>query len=462
VTVRIYDLLTLGKSLPQTIRGDTKSFPMKYIDWHEIANNVFHVTEEYAVERPSSHETGRPDVVLFVNGIPLCVIECKRPDLKDAIAEAVSQMIRNQRDDEIPKLFCYAQLLLALSKNEAKYATVGTAAKFWAVWKEDVEKDVQAILGGERLATPQDLAVYSLCRPERLMQLAFDFTLFDAGEKKVARYQQYFCVRKIVERIRQRDEDGRRQGGVVWHTQGSGKSLTMVMLARAIARMELPDYKVVLVTDRVDLDDQIYGTFKSCGIEPVRATTGRNLAELLEGPKSRVITSIIDKFETAVARCSVENASPNVFVLVDEGHRGQYGALHGRMRKALPNACFIGFTGTPVLKKEKDTISRFGGLIDSYAIRQAVADGAVVPLLYEGRDVEQYVDRQAIDRWFEIITQTLTAEQRTDLKKPGKGARKRGQTPKFFHRSFFKVFSESCRGKGVRLRSFSQSFFGKL
>lgn len=414
---KIFDLLTLGKSLPQTIRGDTKSFPFFYIDWHDISRNVFHVTEEYEVERPGSHETRRPDIVLFVNGIPLGVIECKRPDLKDAIAEAVSQMIRNQRDDEIPKLFGYAQLLLGLSKNEAKYGTVGTAAKFWAVWKEANEPDVQKLLGESRVATQQDMAVFALCRPARLMELAFDFTLFDAGEKKIARYQQYFCVKKIVERIRGRGTDGRRQGGVVWHTQGSGKSLTMVMLARAIARMELPDYKIVLVTDRVDLDDQIYGTFKSCGIEPVQATTGKNLAEILSGPKSRVITTIIDKFETAVAKSQVEVTSPNVFVLVDEGHRGQYGSLHGRMRKAMPNACFIGFTGTPVMKKEKDTISRFGGLIDSYTIRQAVADGAVVPLLYEGRDVEQHVDRAAIDRWFDIITRDLTTEQRRDLKK---------------------------------------------
>jgi type I restriction enzyme R subunit len=414
---KVYDLLTLGKSLPQTIRGDTKSFPLVYIDWQDLGRNVFHVTEEYEVERPGSHETRRPDLVLFVNGIPLGVIECKRPDLKDAIAAAVSQMIRNQRDDEIPKLFGYAQLLLALSKNEAKYATVGTPAKFWAVWKEDTEAAVQKVLGRNRTATPQDVAVYALCRPERLMELAFDFTLFDAGEKKVARYQQYFCVKKIVERIRTRDGEGKRQGGVVWHTQGSGKSLTMVMLARAIARMELPDYKIVLVTDRVDLDDQIYGTFKSCGIEPVQATTGKNLAEILSGPRSRVVTTIIDKFEAAVAKSRVEVASPNVFVLVDEGHRGQYGAMHGRMRKALPNACFIGFTGTPVMKKEKDTISRFGGLIDSYTIRQAVADGAVVPLLYEGRDVEQHVDRSAIDRWFDVITRDLTPEQRRDLKK---------------------------------------------
>ncbi len=446
---KIYDLLVLGKSHQQTILGDTKSFPLHYIDWNPatwLTNNVFHVTQEFEVERTGSHEPRTPDLVLFVNGIPLCVIECKRPDLKDPIDQAVSQMIRNQKDDEIPKLFLYAQLLVAVAKNEAKYATTGTAARFWAVWKENVDTELAPLVNKplnaaqkdrmfahrfgyvrgyfdilERQArevTMQDRALFSLCRPERLLDLTKHFTIFDAGEKKVARYQQFFCVRKILERIRQRDEGGRRKGGVVWHTQGSGKSLTMVMLAKALAlQPDLDDYKIVLVTDRVDLDEQIYGTFKNCDVEPTQAGSGKELAKLLLSSKSRVITTIIDKFETAVAKLNIHTENPNIFVLVDESHRGQYGAMHSRMRKAMPNACFIGFTGTPVMKKEKDTVARFGGLIDSYTIRQAVEDRAVVPLLYEGRDVEQHVNRSVIDRWFEVITAQLTTEQRADLKK---------------------------------------------
>ena len=445
---KIYDLLVLGKSLSQTIDGDTKSFPFFFIDWNRetfLTNNAFHVTEEFEVERTASHETRRPDLVLFVNGIPLAVIECKRPDLKEAIEQAISQHLRNQRDDEIPKLFLYSQLLLVVSKNDAKYGTTGTALKFWSVWKEDVE----AVLGplvnkplsklqkdrlfADRYAyvrdyfeqlekqpreiTPQDRTLYSLCRPERLLDLIFSYTLFDAGDKKVARYQQFFCIKKILLRIPQRDGDGRRKGGVVWHTQGSGKSLTMVMLAKGIVREDLPGYKIILVTDRVDLDDQIYKTFRHCDMEPDRAKSGRHLAKLLEGDKSRVVTTIIDKFETAVLKCELRNESDNIFVLVDESHRGQYGPMHSRMRKALPNACFIGFTGTPVKRNEKDTINKFGGLIDTYTIRQAVEDKAVVPLLYEGRDVEQQVDRKTIDRWFDQLTATLTTEQRADLKK---------------------------------------------
>jgi type I restriction enzyme R subunit len=447
---KIYDLIVLGKSLQQTILGDTKSFQLRYIDWNPetwLTTNCFHVTEEFEVERTGSHDVRTPDLVLFVNGIPLAVIECKRPDIKDAIEQAVSQMVRNQRDDEIPKLLLYAQLLLGVSKNEARYATVGTKAKFWAVWKEDVDAELVPLVNRPlkksdkdrlfghrfqyvwryfdaldqepRAVTAQDRTLYSLARPDRLLDLAKHFTLFDAGEKKVARYQQFFCVKSVLRRIRERDEGKRRKGGVVWHTQGSGKSLTMVMLAKALAMESgLADYKIVLVTDRVDLDDQIYGTFKNCDVEPVKAGSGRELAKLLTDGKSRVVTTVIDKFETAVAKLNTRIESDNVFVLVDESHRGQYGAMHSRMRKAMPNACFIGFTGTPVIKKEKDTIAKFGGLIPpSYTIRQAVEDRAVVPLLYEGRDVEQHVDRKTIDRWFDVITAHLTTEQKADLKK---------------------------------------------
>ncbi|MEX1026750.1 MAG: HsdR family type I site-specific deoxyribonuclease [Candidatus Paceibacterota bacterium] len=446
---KVYDLLVLGKSLPQTIAGDTRSFPVNFIDWNPdtwLKNNVFHVSDEFVVERTASHETRRPDIVLFVNGIPLVMIECKRPDAKDPVASAISQHIGNQREDQIPHLHFYSQLLLGIAKNDAAYGTTGTPPKFWSVWKEDVDASVKKILGkpstkmadtkwlltrfnnvsekqadyftGPRTITNQDRALYSLCRPERVLDLAFSFTIFDAGEKKVARYQQYFTVKNTLRRIQERDESGARKGGVVWHTQGSGKSLTMVMLAKEIARLRLPDYKIVLVTDRVDLDDQIYRTFTHCDMEPTRANSGRHLAKLLQGSSGRVITTVIDKFENALLKGDLCNECDNVFVLVDESHRGQYKMMHSRMRKALPKACFIGFTGTPVRKKEKNTIDKFGGLIQpTYTIRTAVEDKAVVPLLYEGRDVDQRVDRESIDRWFEIVTTNLSKQQKADLKK---------------------------------------------
>ena len=450
INEKIYDLLCLGKSLQQSVDGDIKSFTLHYIDWEHPENNVFHVTEEFAVERTGSHQTRRPDIVLFVNGIPFCVIECKSPHIKDPIREAISQQIRNQKDDEIPHLFLYSQLLLALSKNEAKYATTGTPLKFWSVWREEgagLEQELQRLVSIslteeqvdklftenewmvrekpaeygtlKRQVTEQDRALYALCRPERLLELTYRFILFDAGVKKIARYQQYFCVKKIMDRsIRTREIDGRRRGGVVWHTQGSGKSLTMVLLAKSIALCpEIPDYKIVLVTDRVDLDDQIYRTFHHCGKEVEQARTGKHLSELLKGSKQRIVTTIIDKFEAAVGRHVVRNDDPNIFVLVDEGHRGQYGPRHAKMRRVLPNACYIGFTGTPVMKKDKNTVEKFGGLIDTYTIDRAVADKAVVPLLYEGRHVEQHVDSLGIDAWFERITANLSKEQAADLKK---------------------------------------------
>ncbi len=446
---KIYDLLCLGKSLQQSVNGDIKSFTLNYIDWEHPENNVFHVTEEFAVERTGSHQTRRPDIVLFVNGIPLSVIECKSPHIKDPIHEAISQQIRNQKDDEIPHLFLYSQLLLALSKNEAQYATTGTPAKFWAVWREDsqgfeeklkklvnlpltdeqekklftanewmVRKKLADYGAVERQVTEQDRALYALCRPDRLLELTYQFILFDAAIKKIARYQQYFCVKKIMNRIRAREVDGRRRGGVVWHTQGSGKSLTMVLLAKSIALCpDIPDYKIVLVTDRVDLDDQIYKTFHNCGKEVEQAKTGKHLSEMLKDNKQRIVTTIIDKFEAAVGRHNVRNNDPNIFVLVDEGHRGQYGSRHAKMRRVLPNACYIAFTGTPVMKKDKNTVENFGGLIDTYTIDRAVADKAVVPLLYEGRHVEQHVDSTGIDAWFDKITANLSKEQAADLKK---------------------------------------------
>lgn len=447
---KIYDLLTLGKALPQSIDGDTKSFQLNYIDWKHPENNAWHVTEEFAVERSGSQEIRRPDLVLFVNGIPLAVIECKRPDAKDPIGQAVSQHIRNQQRDQIPHLFHYVQLLVAVSKNAAKYATVGTPSKFWSVWKEElaaeeetklkesialplteeqidklfahrdlVLKEQQKAYGSlERQVTEQDRALYALCRPDRLLELTFRFILFDAGEKKIARYQQYSCVNRMLSRVQRKQPDGTRQGGVVWHTQGSGKSLTMVMLAEAIAlESGIDNYKIILVTDRVDLDDQIYKTFHHCGTQPVQARTGRHLADLLRDGKARIITTVIDKFELAVGKSDVRDENPDIFVLVDESHRGQYGELHAKMKKALPNACFLGFTGTPVLKRDKNTIERFGGLIDTYTIEQAVKDKAVVPLLYEGRHVDQQVDTESIDAWFDRITENLSKEQKADLKK---------------------------------------------
>ena len=443
-----YDLLTLGTALEQTVEGDTKSFTLRYVDWQRREKNRFHVTAEFSVERTRSTETVRPDIVLFVNGIPFAVIECKSP--KIGVEQAVSQSIRNQNDEFIPKLFTTVQMVMGVNKNEARYATTGTQDKFWSVWQEqaDKEKTVVASINkplamkeksrlfsgeflaarkffdalekeGERLVTEQDRTIHSLCRPERLLEVAFKFTIFDAGIKKIARYQQYFVIKSTLARVKQFDREGRRHGGIIWHTQGSGKSLTMIWLARnLVLDSDISNPRIVLVTDRVDLDKQLGNTFAACGLYPQRAKTGRDLLELVAEQQAGIVTTLIHKFDKALNIKRVQDDSPDIFMLVDESHRTNFGSFSVRMRQMFPRACYLGFTGTPLMKKEKNNFARFGGLIEPhYSIQQAVKDKAVVPLLYEGRHVEMEQNKKAIDLWFERLTQGLTPEQKADLKK---------------------------------------------
>ena len=443
----IYELLTLGTALEQTVEGDTRSFNLRYVDWDDWRNNRFHVAAEFSVERTRSTETVRPDIVLFVNGIPFVVIECKSPKVE--VEQAISQSIRNQREEYIPKLFVYVQLLLGVNKNGARYATVGTPAKFWSLWKERQDKEeavAESIHGvlpdevkdalfsgefaaarrffdaleteGEREITEQDWAIHSLCRPERLLELVYKFIVFDAGVKKIARYQQYFAIKRILAHVKQRDPEGRRRGGIVWHTQGSGKSLTMVMLARALAQdPDINNPRIVLVTDRKDLDKQLKDTFAACDMAPQRARTGRDLLELVSEKKAGLVTTLVHKFDKALNVKKYRDESADIFMLIDESHRTQFGSFAARMRQMFPNACYLGFTGTPLMKKEKNNFAKFGGLIDKYSIDQAVSDGAIVPLLYEGRHVEMEQNEKAIDLWFSRHTQGLTDAQRADLKK---------------------------------------------
>ena len=451
----LYNLLTLGKAFEQSIDGDKKSYTMRFIDWERPERNVYHVTEEFAVTRTGMADTYRPDIVLFVNGIPLVVIECKRPDIKGALEQAISQHLRNQKDDGIRSLYLYSALLLSIGNSYGAYGTTATPAKFWNKWREmfvteqdeaeyarqldnlvnePLSEEQKDHLFGNRfryvrtyfdeqmqepvLPTEQDRYLYSLCRPERLLDLIHNFTIYDGGIKKLARYQQYFAVKEIAARVRTLDH-GKRRGGVVWHTQGSGKSLTMVLLAQAIAQMrEIPGARIMMVTDRTDLDSQITSTFKKCGREVMNATTGTHLMELLESKSDAVITTIINKFETAVKRMSRPLIDPNIFILIDEAHRSQYKEMAIKMDKVLPNACKIAFTGTPLMKREKNTARTFGGIIRPvYTVRQAVEDGAVVPLLYEGRIVPQSVNEGPIDDFFSKVCEELNEYETADLKK---------------------------------------------
>jgi len=450
-----YELITLGRSFEQSVLGDKKSFSFHYIDWKHPENNTYHVSEEFSVLRSGSSEHYRSDIVLFINGIPLVVIECKSPKIKDPIDKAIEQHLRNQQEDGIRSLYQYSNLVVGLATHQAKYATTATQKEFWSFWKElfkskaeesawldklralknqplpanertilfqerykNVWAYFQHLEKEEQAVTEQDKLLFSFCQPERLLDLFFNFTLYDDGIKKVTRYQQYFAVHNTLNKIAKTDLDGLRKGGVIWHTQGSGKSLTMVMLAQLIAtHPQIKNPKIILVTDRIDLDDQITETFKKCQIPVENAQTGKHLVELLSGTGDTVITTLIHKFEAAVNRAKEGFDSPDIFVLVDEGHRSQYGTFNIKMQKVFPKGCFIAFTGTPLMKKEKSTANRFGGLIDVYSITDAVEDGAVVPLLYEGRHNLIEVNEKPLDNYFDRVSEPLTPYGKAALKR---------------------------------------------
>ncbi|MDF5166294.1 HsdR family type I site-specific deoxyribonuclease [Vibrio parahaemolyticus] len=456
---KIYDALTYGIGVTEFIDGKKANPTINVIDWQTPDNNQFHFTEELIVENAHGTANRIPDIVCFVNGLPWVVIEAKRPDSshegKPTVAEGISQNIRNQKVDEIPHLFAYSQLLLSVNGHDGLYGTCCTPEKFWAKWKEEEiteatferlkntpptqdkldlifnhrpakvrDEYLSLIAGGKLVVTDQDRLLVSLLRHDRLLEMTQLFTLFDKKVGKiVARYQQVFGIKALIERVTSFDEKGARNGGVIWHTTGSGKSFTMVFLSKALIWIkELAKCRVVVVTDRVDLEDQLARTFASGGAlsdkdhKSAMATTGRRLAEQIGKGNERIIFSIINKFGTAVELPECYNDSPDIIVLVDEGHRSQNGENNIRMQQALPKAAYVGFTGTPLLQDDK-TENKFGKIIHSYTMQQAVEDKTVTPLLYEERIPDLSTNDKAIDAWFDRITDKLSEKQRTDLKR---------------------------------------------
>lgn len=457
---RLYNHLLYGISVTEFVDGKKASPTVALIDWQNPANNSFVFTEEFTVTRTGGVENRRPDIVCFVNGIPLVVIEAKRPDGNakkgPTIDEGISQSLRNQRHDEIPLLFAYSQMLLSINGNEGRYGTCGTPAKFWAAWREEdiTDAEMYAIknktlkdeqlaalfshrpakdldwyqsltAAGELAVTGQDQLLISLLSPARLLEMTRYFTLFDKKAGKiVARYQQVFGIKRLIERINTRSSTGGREGGVIWHTTGSGKSFTMVFLSKALILHEsLKQCRIVVVTDRVDLETQLSKTFASGGElagkkdkEAAMATSGKRLAEQIGKGTERIIFSLIQKFNTATKMPECVNHSADIIVLIDEGHRSQGGENHIRMKQALPNAAFVAFTGTPLLKDDKTT-NKFGPIVHAYTMQRAVEDQTVTPLLYEERIPDLDVNERAIDSWFERITEGLSDEQKADLKR---------------------------------------------
>lgn len=509
-----YELITLGKSFEQSVLGDKKSFSFKYIDWEHPEKNVFHITEEFSVLRSGRTDTYRPDIILFINGIPIVVIECKSPKIKDPIGQSIEQHLRNQQENGIRSLYHYSNVVISLAVNEAKYATTATSKEFWSLWKEQFRSKQEeqtytqtlqqlknsplpdndrTVLFKERFryvlqyfnqleqehltVTEQDKLIYSLCRKDRLLDLMYYSILFDDGIKKITRYQQYFTVKRTLERISKMQADGKRQGGVIWHTQGSGKSLTMVMLAQLIAmHPDIKNPRIVLVTDRVDLDDQITETFKKChklvrqatkgaSKEAVKKFNGEELTEkeledfkkdssllgyLLQSDDS-IITTIVNKFESLVNKAGASFHSSEIFVLVDEGHRSHYGPMGVKVRKVFPNACFVAFTGTPLMKKEKSTADKFGGIVPGtiYTIADAVADKAVVPLLYEGRHNIMRVNEKPLDTFFDRVSEPLTEYGKITLKRKFSARNKLVQSLAFIENTAWDIakhFTDNIQG----------------
>lgn len=427
----VHELMCGGKSMEEDLpNGTRQSFDIGFIDFEHPENNIFQVTDEFEVERTNG-KFARPDIVVLINGIPVVVIECKKSSVD--VMEGATQNIRNWGPDYIPQLFQYSQLVIAMNPDKVLYGTCGTPAKYFVSWHETDnnwhdEWCRKCSPDGE--IREQDRALVSLLHPERLLDLIQNFIIYDNNVKKVARYKQYFAVKKCMNRILLRDDAGTRNG-VVWHTQGSGKTITMIMLTKMLLKESLKrDSKIkrprfIMVTDRVNLDKQIRDNFINAQMSPNRAKTGKGLVELLKKEENTVITSIVNKFEAAI-KSDYCNERENLFVFIDEGHRTQYGKLNLYMDRVLPNAVKIAFTGTPLIEKPKkndkrdikpqrDTFRKFGKLIDSYTFKDAIDDKVTVPIIYEGRVIPQHVTSKQIDEHLKHITVGLNENARRDL-----------------------------------------------
>jgi type I restriction enzyme R subunit len=414
----VYDSLQFGKSCEEKLfDGGQQSFDISYIDWETPDNNIWQVTDEFSVERLNG-KFARPDIVILVNGIPLVVIECKKSSVN--VDEGVKQNIRNWQPDYVPQLFKFAQLVIAMNPTEVKYGTAGTQQEFYCKWVEE-EKEWQEETAKRYVndghITEQDKVIVSLLSKQRLLNLIRFYILYDNGVKKIARYQQYFGVESAMKRIR--GEDGcPDRGGVIWHTQGSGKSLTMVMLVkRIIADKTIINPRFVLVCDRLNLVAQLRDNFIHTGMQPSEATTGRGLITLLTKTNDTIIATTVNKFETA-AKSRARVTDDNIFLLVDESHRSHTGEFHNMMNEVVSNAFKIAFTGTPLkVKTKNNTYRKFGHQIGkAYRFEDGIRDGVIVPLVYDGRSSVIKAPKEKINDYFESLVAPLTAPQKEDMR----------------------------------------------
>lgn len=408
----VYDLLRYGVKVK---RGIGEQFETVWlVDWSKATANHFVIAEEVSIK---GEHTKRPDVVIYINGIAIGVIELKRS--KVGVSEGIRQNIGNQKKDFIRPFFTTVQLLLAGNDVEGlRYGVIETPEKYWLEWKE--QSDVPE---------PLDRGLLQMCAKERFLELIHDFIVFDAGVKKTARHNQYFGVKASQARI------AKREGGIIWHTQGSGKSLTMVWLAKWIKEHQ-PEARVLIITDRTELDEQIEKVFGGVNEQIHRTSSGSDLITALNNHQPQLISSLVHKFrsddekevdaseDSFIAELNSKipagfSAKGNFFVFVDEAHRTQSGKMHTAMKKLLPGALFIGFTGTPLLKADKATsIETFGSFIHTYKFDEAVKDGVVLDLRYEARNIDQELtSHDQVDKWFDAKTKGMTDLSKAELKK---------------------------------------------
>ena len=410
-------LYTTNKNVYQLLRYGIKvkaeageNFETVHLfDWENFENNDFAIAEEVTIK---GNKTKRPDIVIYVNGIALGVIELKRSTV--SVEDGIRQNITNQQDRFIQPFFATVQYLFAGNDSEGlRYGTIGTPEKYYLKWKEDIEDNSRNLL---------DKYLLKMCNKERFLEIVYDFVLFDGGIKKLPRVHQYFGIKEAQKYVKH------YEGGIIWHTQGSGKSIIMVMLAKWILENN-PNARVAIITDRDELDKQIERVFKDADEKIYRTKSGKDLMKKLSEATPRLLCSLVHKFGKKDVgnfnkfieelKSQPSKAVGELFIFVDECHRTQSGKLHSTMKAMLPNAVFIGFTGTPLLKKDKQTsLEVFGKYIHTYKFNEGVDDGVILDLIYEARDIDQKLTSQKkIDEWFEAKTKGLNDFQKMEIKK---------------------------------------------
>ena len=422
----VYALLRYGKQGVRDINGNRPT--VHYIDWTDINNNDFYVAEEVSVLREDNTTRKRPDVVIYINGIALGIFELKSSYVSSG--KGIRQLLQNQKKENIQNFFSTAQLLFAGNESEGLfYGTIRTPEKYYLKWKEDktARDDLSAEIKAFQVKEVNRLrdGIISLCHKERFLSIIHDFIIFDAGVKKVARHNQYFA--NIAARQRIKDNEG----GIIWNTQGSGKSLIMVWLTKWIIE-NINDSRVVIITDRDELDDQIESLFFDVGENVTRAKSCANLREILDKNEDNIVCSLIHKYgHNAGKQADIDQyrkelikdlpagfkAKGNIIAFIDECHRTNSGKLHEAVKTLMPDAVLIGFTGTPLLKKDKQTsLEIFGTYIHTYKFDEGVEDGVVLDLRYEARDVDQDLsNKEKLDLWFENKTIGLTERAKIQL-----------------------------------------------